>query len=74
MHFAPPAAGLDLPCVVPNFMAIPAVTANPHTRYTVNVDIFAWYIFLRISRRVLNARKYYVSEKMNYHSANRTNC
>ena len=33
MHFAPPTAGLDLPCVVMNFMAIPAVTANPHTRY-----------------------------------------
>ena len=33
MHFAPPTAGLDLPCVVPNFTAIPAVTANPHTRY-----------------------------------------
>ena len=33
MHFAPPTAGLDLPCAVPNFTAIPAVTANPHTRY-----------------------------------------
>ena len=35
MHFAPPTPSLDLPCAVPNFMAIPAVTANPHTRYTV---------------------------------------
>ena len=34
MHFAPPTPSLDLPCAVPNFMAIPAVTANPHPRYT----------------------------------------
>ena len=33
MHFAPPTPGLHLPCTVSNFMAIPAVTANPHTRY-----------------------------------------
>ena len=33
MHFALPTPSLDLPCVVPNFTAIPAVTANPHTRY-----------------------------------------
>ena len=34
MHFALPTASVDLPCTVQNFMAIPAVTANPHTRYT----------------------------------------
>ena len=33
MHFALPTAGLDLLCAVPNFTAIPAVTANPHSRY-----------------------------------------
>ena len=34
---------------------------------TVNVEIFAQYIFLRISRRALDARKYDVSEKMNHY-------
>ena len=33
---------------------------------TVNVEIFAQYIFSRISRRALDARKYDVSEKMNH--------
>ena len=37
---------------------------------TVNVDIFTQYIFSRISRRALDARKFDVSEN-NYH--NRTN-
>ena len=37
---------------------------------TVNVDIFAQYIF---SRRVLDARKY-VSEKINHSRANRVFC
>ena len=41
---------------------------------TVNVEMFAQYIFLRISRSVLGARKYDVSEKMNHYSANRSNC
>ena len=40
---------------------------------TVNVDIFAQYIFSRISRRVLDARKYDVSEKINPYRANRIN-
>ena len=31
---------------------------------TVNIEIFAQYIFLRISRRVIDARKHDVSEKM----------
>ena len=31
--------------------------------YTVNVEIFAQYIFSRISRMALHARKYDVSEK-----------
>ena len=33
---------------------------------TVNVEIFAQYIFSLISRRALDARKYDVSEKMNH--------
>ena len=41
---------------------------------TVNVEIFAQYIFSHISRRVLGARNYDVSEKMNHYSANRINC
>ena len=41
---------------------------------TVNVKIFVQYIFSRISRSVLGARKYDVSEKMNHYSANRSNC
>ena len=42
--------------------------------YTVNVEIFAQYIFSCISRSVLGARKYDVSEKINHYSANRSNC
>ena len=41
---------------------------------TVNVHIFAQYIFSRISRRALDARKYDVSEKMNYYRSNRKIC
>ena len=41
---------------------------------TVNVEIFAQYIFSRISRSVVGARKYDVSEKLNQYSANRSNC
>ena len=41
---------------------------------TVNVDIFAQYIFSHISRSVLGARKYDVSEKLNHYSANRSSC
>ena len=41
------------------------------TTHTVNVEIFAPYIFLRISRRALDARKYDVSEKMNHYRSNR---
>ena len=38
-------------------------------------DIFALYIFSRILRRVVYARKYNVSEKLkNYNIINRTNC
>ena len=40
----------------------------------VNVEIFAQYIFSRISRSVLGARKYDVSEKKNHYTANRSNC
>ena len=38
---------------------------------TVNVESFAQYMFWRISRRIIDAQKYDVSEKMNYYSANR---
>ena len=35
---------------------------------TVNVEIFAQYIFLRISRRALDARKFDVSENYNHNN------
>ena len=38
--------------------------------YTVNVDIFAQYIF---SRRALDARKFDVREKLNHNRTNRIN-
>ena len=38
---------------------------------TVNVEIFAQYIFLRISRRALDARKFDVSENYNHNRTNR---
>ena len=38
---------------------------------TVNVEIFAQYIFLRISRSALDVRKYDVSEKMKHYRSNR---
>ena len=38
---------------------------------TVNIEIFAQYIFSRISRRALDARKYDVSEKMKHYRSNR---
>ena len=38
---------------------------------TVNVEIFAQYIFSRISRRALNARKLDVSENYNCNRTNR---
>ena len=40
---------------------------------TVNVDIFAQYIFSRISRMALCAQKYDVSEKINQNGTKRTN-
>ena len=42
-------------------------------RHTVNVYIFAQYIFSHISRRVLDARKYDVSEKINHYNSDRIN-
>ena len=39
--------------------------------YTVNVEIFAQYIFSRISRRALDARKNDVSENYNHNRTNR---
>ena len=48
---------------------------TPHLALnTVNVEIFAQDIFSRISRRAVDARKYDVSEKIKYYSANRINC
>ena len=38
---------------------------------TVNVEIFAQYIFSRISRRALDARKFNVSENYNQNRTNR---
>ena len=40
---------------------------------TVNVEIFAQYIFLRISRRAVDARKFDVSEKYYYSRRDRIN-
>ena len=34
MRLVLPTSGHDLPCAVPKFTAIRAVTANPHTQYT----------------------------------------
>ena len=41
---------------------------------TVNVEIFAQYIISRISRRVLDAQRFGVSENYDYNRTNRTNC
>ena len=41
---------------------------------TINVDIFAQYMFLRISHRAVDARNYDVSERMKHNSVNRSNC
>ena len=41
---------------------------------TVNVEIFVQYIFSRISRRLLDARKIDVSENYNHNRTNRINC
>ena len=43
-------------------------------RTTVNVEIFTQYIFSRISRRDLDARKYDMSEKLSHYRSNRLNC
>ena len=40
---------------------------------TVNVDIFAQYIFSLISRRALDARKFDVSENYYHNGTNRIN-
>ena len=39
----------------------------------MNIEIFAQYIFSRISRSALDARKYDVSEKMKHYRSNRIN-
>ena len=39
--------------------------------YTVNIEIFAQYIFSRISRRAIDARKFDVSENYNHNRTNR---
>ena len=41
---------------------------------TVNVDIFAQYIFLRILCKVSHVRNCNVNGKMNHNRANRINC
>ena len=40
----------------------------------VNVEIFAQFIFSRISRRVLDARKFDMSEKISHYRSNRIDC
>ena len=42
-------------------------------KYTVNVEVFAQYIFLRISCRALYARKFDVSEDYYHNRTNRIN-
>ena len=44
---------------------------HTHTDNTVNVEIFAQYIFSRISRRAIDARKFDVSENYNHNRTNR---
>ena len=50
------------------------VRSHTAQTYTVNVEIFAQYIFSRILCRVLDARKYDVSEKINHYRTDRVNC
>ena len=38
--------------------------------YTVNIEIFAQYIFSRISHMVSDARKYDVRENINHYRSN----
>ena len=38
--------------------------------HTVNIEIFAEYIFSRISRRAIDARKFDVSENYNHNGTN----
>ena len=47
------------------------VNSNNQNHHTVNVEIFAQYIFSRISHRALDARKYDVRGKMNHYRSNR---
>ena len=74
MHFALPTPGLDLPCAVPNFMAIPAVTANPHTRLSrdlVESDLFVSHVGVsNISYQLscFQSYVYAVVECINYHN------
>ena len=41
---------------------------------TVNIEIFAQYIFSRISRRALDARKFDVSENYNHNTTINSIC
>ena len=51
MHFAPPTPSLNLPCAVPNFMAIPTVTANPHTRWYKATILIVYHYSVEIVLR-----------------------
>ena len=53
----------------PNFVSLQ--TNNKTFSNTVNVEIFAHYIFLRISRMVSYAQKYDVSENLNHYRLDR---
>ena len=43
----------------------------PNSQITVNVEIFAQYVFSRISRSAIDARKFDVSENHNHNRTNR---
>ena len=55
------------------FSCLLYIMRYPKEDATVNIEIFTQYIFSRISRMALHARKYDVSEKMNQTSTEKTN-
>ena len=52
---------------------VPRFTMGLEKRSTVNVDIFALYIFSRISHRAIDVRKFDVSENYYHNRTNRIN-
>ena len=55
-----------------SFLLPYATTYQPIKRGTVNVEIFAQYIFSCILRRALDVRKFDVSENYNHNRMNRS--